>query len=69
MGYMALTNARGGTGISKVVRPLQIKDHLCMCTAEGWGEGLQQAMCGGKNYLWNQNVWVPMLSGRAALGS
>ena len=21
---------RGGTGISKVVRPLQIKDHLCM---------------------------------------
>ena len=40
-----------------------------MCTAGGWGEGLQQAVCGSTNYLWSQNVWVPMLSGRAALGS
>ena len=37
---------RGGAGISKVVRPLQIKDHLCI----GAG-GLQQAMCSSKNYL------------------
>ena len=38
------------TSISKVVRPLQIKDHSCMCT----GGGLQQALCGSSNYLWNQ---------------
>ena len=45
---------RCGAGISKVVRPLKIKDHdhLCMCT----GGGLQQAMCGSKKYLWNQNA-------------
>ena len=30
--------------------------------------GLQQAMCSSKNYLWNQNVWVPMQSSRATLG-
>ena len=46
---------RGGAGISKVVRPLQIKDHLCMCTRGG---GLQQAMCSSKNYLWNQNAAI-----------
>ena len=35
-----------GAGISKVVRPLQIKGRLCMCTeggGEGGGGGLQQA--------------------------
>ena len=25
--------------------------------------GLQQTMCGSKNYLWNQNAWVLMQSG------
>ena len=55
---------RGGTGISKVVRPLQIKD-----TRECARGGLQQAMCGSKNYLWNQNAWVPMQFGQAAPGS
>ena len=29
----------------------------------GGGEGLQQTMCGNKNYLWNQNAWVLMQSG------
>ena len=24
----------------------------------GGGEGLQQAMCGSKNYLWNQNAAI-----------
>ena len=33
---------RGGTGILKVVRPLHIKDDLCMCKEGG---GLQQVMC------------------------
>ena len=45
---------RGGASISKVVRPPQIKDHSCMWK-EGGG-GLQQAMCGSKSYLWNQNA-------------
>ena len=36
---------RGGAGISKVVRPLEMKGYSCMCTW-GWGwDGLQQAMC------------------------
>ena len=30
-----VTILRGGAGISKVVRPLQIKDHSCMCTGGG----------------------------------
>ena len=36
---------RGGAGISKVVRPLQIKDHSCMSmtACERGGGGLQQA--------------------------
>ena len=29
--------SRGGAGISKVVRPLQIKDQLYMCTGGGGG--------------------------------
>ena len=33
---------------------------------EEGGGGLQQAMCGSKSYLWNQNAWVPMQFGRAA---
>ena len=33
--------------MSKVVRPLQIKDHSCMYMGGEW-EGLQQAMCGIK---------------------
>ena len=40
--YLFSDLCRGGAGISKVVRPLQIKDQSCMCTG---GEGLQQAMC------------------------
>ena len=44
---------RVGIRISKVVRPLQIKDHSCMCRG-----GLQQAMCSSKNYLWNQNAAI-----------
>ena len=36
---------RGGAGISKVVRPLHIKDDLCMCKEGGGGGGLQQVMC------------------------
>ena len=35
---------RGGAGISKVVRPLHIKDDSCMCKGGGGG-GLQQVMC------------------------
>ena len=27
---------------------------------QGRGGGLQQTMCGSKNYLWNQNTWVLM---------
>ena len=54
-----VSSDRGGAGISKVVRPLQIKDHLCM-----WG-GPQQAMRSSKSYLRNQNAWVPMQSGQA----
>ena len=34
----------------------------------GGGDGLQQAMWGSKNYLWNQNAWVLMQSVRAAPG-
>ena len=52
--------SRGGAGISKVVRLLQIKDHRRACT---WGgEGVQQAMCGSENCLWNQIAWVQMQS-------
>ena len=55
---MIATPVRGGAGISKVVRPLQIKDHPCMCTAGGWGEGLQQAMCGSRNYVFVESKCV-----------
>ena len=51
---------RGGAGISKVVRLLQIKDHRRACA---WGgEGVQQRMCGSENYLWSQIEWVQMKS-------
>ena len=30
-----MVHCRGGTGISKVVRPLQTKDHSCMCMGGG----------------------------------
>ena len=30
-------DCRGGAGISKVVRPLHIKDDLCMCKEAGGG--------------------------------
>ena len=46
--------------------------HDCIARAAinrgGWevgGDGLQQAMCGNKNYLWNQNAWVLMQSVQA----
>ena len=53
---------RGGAGISKVVRLLQIKDHRRACVWGEEGEGVQQAMCGSENYLWNQIEWVQMQS-------
>ena len=34
------TQLRGGAGISKVVRPLEMKDYSCMCTGWwGWMRG------------------------------
>ena len=35
-------HVRGGAGISKVVRPLQIKDHLSMCTGGSTAGNVQQ---------------------------
>ena len=42
-----------------MVRLLQIKDHR---RAYAWRGGVQQAMCGSENYLWNQIAWVQMQS-------
>ena len=33
--YYMIWYCRGGAGISRVVRPLQIKDHSCMCKGRG----------------------------------
>ena len=37
------SHSRGGAGISKVVRPLQIKDQLYMCKGGGGGGSMRRA--------------------------